>query len=109
MREIDNCGETDAVKDLLRQYLPIRLSNTKKPMYGVNQWNSIVTKLSTLKGDHIAIVQYSLENGYASFYEHEDKDEKRRLEVFSETPTMSCKKVTQEEIDNGYFVEGLYY
>lgn len=104
VREIDTYTEDETIRERLREYLTMRLKMKDKPLYGLPQWRGILNKLAMVKGDPITAINYSIERGYASIYEPKQwggtTDNKRK---FGEDGTVVSKKVTQEEIDNGYF------
>lgn len=87
--EVLNYTKNLALQDALIKYLPIRLAHKEKPLYGVNQWISLLNRLSTLSGDKISIVNYSTEKGWCSFYEP-----KKVNNNFSEDGSVSCVEST---------------
>ena len=105
MQMIDESAFDDKVKDLLRQYLSVRLAIKDKPIYGANQWKGLLHKLEMLRGDKEQIVLRSLEQGYASFYEINQgyrQSGNPNPSVFGETAEHKASKVTKEDIANGY-------
>ena len=104
-RLIEEYTEDEKLRDLLDSYLKMRLSMKDKPLYGVNQFRGILNKLSVIGGDPFEIVSFCIERGYASFYppNANNYNSKNNNKRFSQNSKISSEKVTQEEIDNGYF------
>lgn len=64
-------ADNPKINALLVQFLNMRLEMRDKPMY-TNQWKGLLNKLEELhsKGfDYEKVIRYSIEHGYASFYE----------------------------------------
>lgn len=106
---IEEYTEDKKLRELLDTYLRMRLSVKDKPLYGANQWKGLLNKLALIEGNDIDIVQYALERGYLSFYELPKYSAKatRKL-VFGENEDNKSEKVTEEEIENGYFTESQF-
>lgn len=69
--EIFKFTDNEDLRVLLDTYLQMRLEIKDKPIY-YNQWKGLLGKLNKLSLDikeQIDIVQYSLDRGYASFFE----------------------------------------
>ena len=106
---IEEYTEDKKLRELLDTYLRMRLSVKDKPLYGANQWKGLLNKLALIEGNDIEIVQYALERGYLSFYElpKYSANTTRKL-VFGENEDNKSEKVTEEEIENGYFTESQF-
>ena len=102
---IEEYTDDEKLRDLLDSYLRMRLSMKDKPLYGVNQFRGILNKLSVIGGDPFEIVSFCIERGYASFYppNANNYSAKNNNKRFSQSSKISSEKVTQEEMDNGYF------
>ena len=84
---------------MLRDYLSLRLKIEDKPIYNVNQWKAILKKLvNELAPDDVemqkAIVQQSIERGYASFFPVSKSSSSRKRNVDS---GVSSDQYTEEE------------
>lgn len=99
------------LQDILLQYLPIRLAIKDKPIYGVNQWKGLLSRLSDISGEsdsdkkadkRIKIVKQSIERGWASFFELGDGKNKKQRDVFSEYGQVSCEKVEEDIVDEEF-------
>ena len=100
---------TDTVKEKLTEYLPIRMNKTTVP-FKVDNWYSILKKLTQLSKDEdiqIKIIQKSIDEKWASFFELKENNYNKRERVFSEYNT-SSEHVTQEEMANGHFSTDKY-
>ncbi len=72
LEEIDNYTDNEELKDLLVQYLKVRLEIAKeKPLYA-NMWKGMIKKLTLIDNNDIdtakEIIQQSIERGYLAFY-----------------------------------------
>ena len=95
--EIDKYTDKKDIKDKLIEYLKFRLEVKDKPLYGISQWKSLLTKLDTVvqetKIEYVDIIQQSIDKGWLSFY----AITKRKKEVFSEYGEVNCEKNYSEE------------
>ena len=86
------CSYTDDynLRQVLTDYLVMRLAVKDKPIRGVNQWKGMLNKLNTLQGDKYTIVNQSLEKGWLTFYPITNNSSNK----FSEGDGLSCEKST---------------
>lgn len=62
--------------NMLDTYLQLRLAMKDKPIYGVEQWQALLDKLSELSSDDRTdqkIIKQSIERGWAAFFPIDDK------------------------------------
>lgn len=62
--------------NMLDTYLQLRLAMKDKPIYGVEQWQALLDKLSELSSDDHTdqkIIKQSIERGWAAFFPVDDK------------------------------------
>ena len=105
------------LQDTLVQYLSIRLAMKDKPIYGVNQFKGMLSRLTELSDEsdsdkrsdkRIKIVQQSIEKGWASFYEYKENKQnynskyQQNEDVFSEFGQVSCDKIEEEICDEEF-------
>lgn len=67
---IDSFSENEKIRELLKDYLSMRLSMRESPIYA-NQWKALLNKLKELgkdDADILDIIRQSLEKGYKSFF-----------------------------------------
>lgn len=98
--------EDENLQTALIEYLKIRLAIKEKPIRGLPQWNALLKKLSTLKGNAVQIVDNATANGWASFYENNNSSYKQKsiLDISSETKEMQGNFKTKEACEqNGLF------
>ena len=75
---IDNYTDNNAMKNVLREYLFLRLNPgagtrlASMPLQYFNQWRNLVMTLDTLSGDKVAIVKQSTTNKWAKFVDVKD-------------------------------------
>lgn len=67
---IDEYTKDEKLKEALKTYLGIRLRVTEKnkKLLGVGQWKGLLNKLDEISGNKVAIVEQSIERGWASFF-----------------------------------------
>ena len=101
VNEINEYTEDNALREVLVEYLKLRLAMKDKPMYGVSQFRGILKKLDNFNENPIDIVNYCIERGYASFYAPNVYNNKRSgkvdKSVFGEDDTIHSKKLNEEE------------
>ena len=102
--EIDNYTEDDKLRTALKNYLSVRLKMKDKPIYGVNQWKGMLSTLSTLSGDKVAIVEKATERGWGGFFELKDfqyknYNSKPDRSIFGESPEMTS--LLPNEVEGG--------
>lgn len=88
--EVYKCTPNLSLQTELLKYLPIRLAIKEKPIYGVNQWKGLLSRLLSLPGDKVEIVKQSIEKGWCSFYEVKQNTRS----VFSEGDGVHCDGAT---------------
>lgn len=99
---IDEYTDIPELKDVLIEYLKFRLSVTDKPIYGINQWKSMLKKLDKVveecKKDYVDVVQQSIDRAWLSFYPIAKKSDYNK-DVFAEGDEVSYKHTdtTEEE------------
>lgn len=86
---------------LLNKYLVLRLAMKDKPLYGVNQWKGLLSKLADIVKDNPGmsyeeIVSQSIERGYASFFPV-NKSSYKKKDVFAEGDGLSCEQSEETE------------
>ena len=81
---INEYSDNIELRELLTEYLKMRLSVKDKPLYGVNQFKGILKKLDTLGGDKFEIVNYCIERGYLSFYAPTNYNKDRGVSINSQ-------------------------
>lgn len=108
VRLIEEYTDNQELRDLLVEYLKMRLSMKDKPLYGSNQFKGILNKLNTIGGDPFEIVNYCIERGYASFYAPTTYSKREDRTKFGETSEVVSKSLTKEELNNGYFTGNVY-
>lgn len=86
-----------ALQNALFSYLPVRLANKDKPLYGVNQWVGMLNRLRDLDGDKVVIVNQSTERGWCSFYEVKDDRRSGGVKNFSCEVGVKSVQMTSEE------------
>jgi hypothetical protein len=96
---ICNFSNNAVIINLLDEYLKIRLAMKDKPIYGIAQWTSLLSKLIDLVGDNTEkqaeIIKQSIEHGWASFYPLSiDNKHYPKKDVFSEGEGISCEQCT---------------
>lgn len=101
-KESINLFTTDAIlQDMLSKFLQIRLQIKDKPLYGVEQWNALLSKLTELSSDNYVqrdIVKRSIESGWASFYPLKTAScNKSKDVVTSEYGKVHCDKNDSED------------
>ena len=97
---VDEYTEDEELRCLLKAYLSDRLAMKDKPIYA-NQWKSLLKKLTAIGGNTKAVVQQSIEYGYASFYPvHANRQNRMTstpLSNFGESEVNQTVKVTKEQ------------
>jgi DNA-binding transcriptional regulator GbsR (MarR family) len=91
---------TGELQDKILEYLSLRLKMSDKPIYSASQWKAILVKLTKeLAPDdpkqQLAIVNQSIERGYASFFpvsDYKKSSSHRRVDR-----GVSCEQYTEEE------------
>lgn len=91
---------TGELQDKILEYLSLRLKMSDKPIYSASQWKAILVKLTKeLAPDdpkqQLAIVNQSIERGYASFFpvsDYKKSSSHRRVDK-----GVSCDQYTEEE------------
>ena len=105
--EIDAFTDDENLKNALKEYLSIRLKiQGEKRLLGVGQWKGMLRILGGLKGDKVAIVNRSIERGWASFFELNDYKYKNvannnNKDKFAEGH--GVKSVRPEDVEGGQF------
>ena len=107
---IDNFTTDVKLRDLLIRYLKLRLEMRDKPMYK-NQWAGLLNRLHGLSSSVATqreIVQYSMDRGYASFYEPPRHDtfgmnppEVEHVDIFTESDCVNLERLNKERESNG--------
>lgn len=97
VQEVEAYTKNLILQDALKKYLPVRLAIKDKPIYGVNQWRALLNKLDKMDGDHIAIVEQSIEKGWCSFYPIGQRNSTNT--AFSEYEAVKCEQdgTTEEQ------------
>lgn len=96
--EINEFTDDVELRDLLIQYLKMRLEIRDKPMY-INQWKGLLNKLNKLSvniGEQKDIVQQSLDRGYASFYKINTR---KRINNESWNINVTSQSYTDDELE----------
>ena len=97
--EISVCQFPIELDQLIRSYLSLRLKMTDKPIYARSQWQAILKKLNILAPNdtamQMAIVQQSIERGYASFFPVNSSKKNMKRKAHEEG--VSCEHLTEEE------------
>lgn len=85
------------LQSVLIQYLSVRLAIKEKPIYGVNQWKGLLTRLDKTRGNKIEIVHRSIEKGWCSFYDTKDDTYKDNSAALSDRVISEPTTTTEEE------------
>ena len=95
---IDDFTKNVKIRNLLIQYLNLRLEMKDKPLY-TNQWKGLLNKLKELEKDNNIedVITQSIEKGYASFYPV-NKSYKSNKDSFSEGDGLKCDSITDDEL-----------
>ena len=105
--EIESFTDDEELRNVLKEYLSIRLKiQGEKRLLGLGQWKGMLRILGGLKGDKVAIVNKSIERGWASFFELNDYKYKNvannnNKDVFAEGH--GVKSVRPEDVEGGRF------
>ena len=99
--EIEEFTDDTDIRELLVTYLKMRLEIKDKPLYA-NQWKGMLNKLrlysNSSKSEAIKIIQQSIDRGYLSFYEVDNKYLKKN-NVLDQAwnKNVKCQSMTEEE------------
>ena len=93
--EIYTLTDDAELQKCLLSYLPIRLAMKDKPIYGVNQWTGMLTKLISMKNP-VSVVKTSIERGWASFFDG-NQDFNSNKDTFSEYGVVKSDKREDSE------------
>ena len=95
---VDEYTDDEELRGALKSYLSDRLAMRDKPIYP-NQWKALLKKLTAIGGNTKAVVQQSIEYGYASFYPLHNKNRvtSTPLSNFGESEVNQTVKVTKEQ------------
>lgn len=89
---INEFTQDEELRVALTDYLTMRLQMKDRTLFA-NQWKGMLSSLSRMNGDQLAIVRQSIEKGWASFFPVKRTDPS----TFGEHMGMSSKKVSREE------------
>ena len=95
---IDEYTDDEELRGALKAFLSDRLAMKDKPIYP-NQWKALLKKLTAIGGNTKAVVQQSIEYGYASFYplRRNTRITSTPLSNFGESEVNQTVKVTKEQ------------